>query len=43
LPEPPAIPEAEVHGMDGVPLIDSDWDWAEQTRKLIAHRAYEDR
>jgi hypothetical protein len=42
LPEPPAIPEAEVQGMDGLPLIDSDWDWAEQTRRLIAHRAYED-
>lgn len=41
LPEPPEIPEAEVDGMDGLPLIDSDWDWAEQTRRLIAHRAYE--
>jgi hypothetical protein len=24
-----------------LPLIDSDWDWSEQTAKLIAHKAYE--
>ncbi len=42
LPDPPEIPEAEVEGSDGLPLIDSDWDWAEQTRRLIVHRAYED-
>jgi hypothetical protein len=24
------------------PLIDSDWDWTEQTLRLKASRAYED-
>jgi hypothetical protein len=42
LPEPPEIPKAETGEVDGSPLIDSDWDWAEQTRRLIAHRAYRD-
>jgi phage terminase large subunit-like protein len=41
LPEVPEIPEAEVDRDDGLPLIDSDWDWSEQTAKLIAHKAYE--
>jgi hypothetical protein len=44
LPEPPEIPEADASGTDHLPspLIDSDWDWAEQSRRLIAHKAYED-
>ena len=36
------IPEPEVTaGINGLPLIDSDWDWESQTRALIAHKAYE--
>ncbi len=44
LPEPPEIPEAEASGGDRLasPLIDSAWDWAEQSRRLIAHKAYAD-
>ena len=41
LPEIPELPEGEVTGADGKPLIDSDWEFAEQSRLLIAHKAYE--
>ncbi len=41
LPEIPDIPEAAVDGIHGKPLIDSRWDWADQSRRLIAHKAYE--
>ncbi|MGH2451188.1 MAG: hypothetical protein ACRDGE_07945 [Candidatus Limnocylindria bacterium] len=40
LPEIPEIPEAQVRGADGLPLIDSGWDWVDQTMRLIAHKSY---
>lgn len=42
LPEIPKIPEGEAD-LDGLPepLIDSDWSWGEQTRRLIAYKRYE--
>ena len=44
LPEPPEIPGPKVARTDRLPspLIDSMWDWTEQTERLIAHKAYED-
>jgi hypothetical protein len=44
LPEPPEIPEAQLNGRGGLPhpLIDSDWSFLDQTRRLIAHKRYED-
>jgi hypothetical protein len=41
LPEPPEIIYGDVPADNGKPLIDSDREWAEQTRQLIAHKAYE--
>lgn len=41
LPKPPAIPKAEIDGVDGLPLLDSDWNYGEATLRLKAHRAYE--
>ncbi len=39
---PPAVvPEAEVDGSNGLPLLDSRWDFAGQCRALIASKAYE--
>ena len=44
LPEP-VVPEAAVAdhtgGVHGVPLLDSDWPFAEQCARLIASKAYE--
>jgi hypothetical protein len=44
LPEPPEVPWGEVDGAGGLPpsLIDSNWDFAEQTRRLKAHKSYEE-
>jgi hypothetical protein len=36
LPEPEIAVEP-----DGLPLIDSAWSWAEQSRRLIASKAYD--
>ena len=41
LPDPPEILHGETPEENGNPLISSEWDWAEQTRALIAHKAYE--
>lgn len=41
LPEVPPIPGAEVNGADGKPLISSDWDFGQQSRRLKSHKAYE--
>jgi hypothetical protein len=41
-PGRPEIPEPEITAEpDGLPLIDSAWLWAEQTRALIASKAYD--
>jgi hypothetical protein len=42
LPDPPEIPESEVDGSNAKaqPLIDSDWDFVEATRRLILHKNY---
>jgi hypothetical protein len=41
LPEP-EIPETEIETEpDGEPLIDSDWDYAEASLRLIGHKSYE--
>jgi hypothetical protein len=38
----PAVPDAEITvEPDGQPLIDSAWSWAEQSRRLIASKAYD--
>jgi len=42
LPDVPEIPQPEITEMNGVPLIDSNWDYVSQTRRLIAHRAYKE-
>jgi hypothetical protein len=43
LPAPPPIPEPEIPvEPDGLPLIDSDWDFAERCQRLIASKAYAD-
>jgi hypothetical protein len=43
LPERPELPEPEITAEpDGLPLIDSAWPWAEQSRRLIASKAYDD-
>jgi hypothetical protein len=41
LPDP-EVPEAidTREKANGLPLIDSDWDWVEQTLGLVADRAY---
>jgi hypothetical protein len=42
LPPRPALPEPEITAEpDGSPLIDSAWSWAEQSRRLIASKAYD--
>ena len=41
LPDLPEPPIGEVPADNGKPLISSDWDWADQTRALMAHKAYE--
>ena len=42
LPEA-VVPEPELNGgADGLPLISSDDDFAEQCRRLIAHKNYEE-
>ena len=42
LPPRPALPEPEITvEPDGQPLIDSAWSWAEQSRRLIASKAYD--
>lgn len=41
LPELPEVPAAECDPVSGEPLITSDWNYVEQTRRLIAHKAYE--
>jgi hypothetical protein len=42
LPEPPPVPEPILPPADdGLPLIDSDWDFADQCRRLIASKAYD--
>jgi hypothetical protein len=38
---PIVMPEAETDGVDGVPLLDSRWDFAEQCRALISSKQYE--
>jgi hypothetical protein len=42
LPNPPRGPQARTEGY-GKPLISSEWDYTDQTRRLIAHKAYEGR
>jgi hypothetical protein len=43
LPDPPDVPEPQIAvEPDGAPLIDSAWSWAEQSRRLIASKAYFD-
>lgn len=37
------VPDAETDGFDGVPLLDSRWDFAEQCARLIASKSYTDR
>ena len=42
LPPRPDIPEPNLPGEpDGLPLVDSAWPWAEQSRRLIASKAYD--
>jgi hypothetical protein len=42
LPPRPDLPEPEITvEPDGSPLIDSGWSWAEQSRRLIASKAYD--
>jgi hypothetical protein len=42
LPERPRLPKPEITvEADGSPLIDSAWPWSEQSRRLIASKAYE--
>jgi hypothetical protein len=42
LPPRPAPPEPEMPAEpDGEPLIDSAWSWVEQSRRLIASKAYD--
>jgi hypothetical protein len=42
LPGRPALPKPEsAVEPDGLPLIDSAWSWAEQSRRLIASKAYD--
>jgi hypothetical protein len=42
LPGRPDLPEPEIAAEpDGLPLIDSGWSWAEQSRRLIASKAYD--
>jgi hypothetical protein len=42
LPRGPVLPEPEIAvEPDGLPLIDSAWSWAEQSRRLIASKAYD--
>jgi hypothetical protein len=37
----PVVPEAETNGhLPGKPLLDSDWDWVEQTLRLKDSKAY---
>lgn len=36
----PIVPEPEVNGSNGLPLLDSGWSFAEQTRALIGSKAY---
>jgi len=44
LPDLPEVPTAEIDPvLAGKPLISSDWGYIEQTRRLIAHKAYEGR
>ena len=42
LPDAPEIPKAELAGISALadPLISSAWGFAEQCRRLIAHKAY---
>jgi hypothetical protein len=46
LPQLPEIPRPEIDpavaGRNGKPLISSDWNYTEQTRRLIIHKAYEE-
>ena len=38
----PSIPEPEITvEPDGLPLVDSAWPWADQSRRLIASKAYD--
>jgi hypothetical protein len=42
LPPRPPMPEPEIAvEPDGLPLVDSAWPWAEQSRRLIASKAYD--
>jgi DNA repair exonuclease SbcCD ATPase subunit len=42
LPARPDLPEPEIAAEpDGSPLIDSAWPWAEQSKRLIASKAYD--
>lgn len=38
---PVAIPEPELADRDRPPLIDSRWDWTEQTLRLMRHKRFE--
>ncbi|MBQ0893694.1 hypothetical protein KBX37_11400 [Micromonospora sp. U56] len=40
LPPIPPVPDADASGVYGLPLLDSDWPFAEQCRRLIASKAY---
>lgn len=40
-PPPIDVPQADVARVNDLPLIDSGWSFAEQSRRLIADRAYE--
>lgn len=41
LPAIPEVPGPEFDSVPSKPLVSSDWDYVEQTRRLIAHKAYE--
>lgn len=40
LPPTPAVPEPQVSGEYGVPLLDSRWSFHEQCQRLLASKAY---
>ena len=42
LPPPPDVPEPAIAvEPDGLPLVDSAWPWMEQSRRLVASKAYD--
>ena len=37
---PTVLADVPHEARNGKPLLSSDWDWVEQTQRLIAHKAY---